>query len=125
VISSPVARESFSRDDRLRKRREFQECYASGARVSGRYLQLFLIGRPAAGQSRLGLSVPKRVGTAVERNRLRRVLREIFRQNREALTTCCDLVLNVRPSARQAPFSDLLSDYLSTLARAARVRLPK
>jgi ribonuclease P protein component len=117
VSLGPAARESFSRDDRLRKRREFQECYASGVRVSGRFFQLFLIPRPAAGHSRLGLSVPKRVGTAVERNRLRRVFREIFRRHRAALTADYDIVVNLRSNARQAGSADLLQDYLAVMSR--------
>ena len=44
--SGSAVRETFSRDDRLRKRREFEECYASGVRVSGRLLQVFLRTRP-------------------------------------------------------------------------------
>src|SRR5262249_4086789 len=43
VNSSPAVSEGFSRDDRLRKRREFEECYASGVRVSGRHVQVFLL----------------------------------------------------------------------------------
>ena len=43
VNSGPVVSETFSRDDRLRKRREFEECYASGVRVSGRHIQVFLL----------------------------------------------------------------------------------
>ena len=81
--SGPAVSEGFSRDDRLRKRREFEECYASGVRVSGRHVQVFLL--PAAGArraTRLGISVPDGWATAVVRNRVRRRLREIFRRSR-------------------------------------------
>ena len=60
--SGPVVSESFSRDDRLRKRREFEECYASGVRVSGRHVQVFLLAGGPAERPRLGISVPRRVG---------------------------------------------------------------
>jgi len=85
-------RETFSRDDRLRKRREFEECYASGVRVSGRHLQLFLLppsgaetASPAASATaiarpRLGISVPRRVGGAVVRNRMKRRFRALARE---------------------------------------------
>src|SRR5262245_45772076 len=43
VNSGPAVSEGFSRDDRLRQRREFEECYASGVRVSGRHVQVFLL----------------------------------------------------------------------------------
>ena len=118
-----AAPETFSRDDRLRKRREFEECYASGVRVSGRHLQVFLLadspGRPA--RPRLGISVPRRVGTAVTRNRVRRRLREIFRRTRSLFATAAgDLVVHARPSSAGAEFSELLEDYRDAVTRALR-----
>jgi len=117
VSPGPAVRETFSRDDRLRKRREFEECYASGVRVSGRHLQLFLLPRAGAGSSRLGISVGKRLGGAVLRNRLRRRVREIFRRHRPPGAPGIQLVVNVKPSAAGSSFSELSRDYLSALER--------
>jgi len=116
VNSGSAARETFSRDDRLRKRREFEECYASGVRASGRLLQVFL--RPGEGRSRIGISVPKRVGGAVLRNRLRRRIREIFRRNRDLLPRPVALVVHVRPEAARAPFSELREEYRTVISKA-------
>lgn len=124
--SGPVASEGFSRDDRLRKRREFEECYASGVRVSGRHIQVFLLA--AAGPSartRLGISVPRRVGRAVSRNRVRRRLREIFRRTRTLFgAATVSVVVNARPSASGATFQELSADYAATVGRALS-RLPR
>jgi len=135
VNSGPVRRrETFSRDDRLRKRREFEECYASGVRVSGRHLLLFLLQRTAPANAassplrpRLGISVPRRVGGAVTRNRVRRRLREIFRVSRELFgTRAGDVVVNARPSASEATFEELAQEYRlllsKSLVRAAESR---
>ena len=117
--SSPVVSETFSRDDRLRKRREFEECYASGVRVSGRHVQVFFLAGDSPGRTRLGISVPRRVGTAVERNRVRRRLREIFRRTRGLLAAgAAFLVVNARPSAAAASFRELSEDYSRALRRA-------
>ncbi|HKD12314.1 MAG TPA: ribonuclease P protein component [Thermoanaerobaculia bacterium] len=118
--SGSAVRESFSRDDRLRKRREFEECYASGVRVSGRFLQIFVRVRSGgAGPIRLGLSVPRRAGNAVARNRLRRRLREIFRRSRASFRgSGFDLVVQSRPGASAAIFSDLRGDFLGLVERA-------
>lgn len=119
MTSGRVVGEGFSRDDRLRKRREFQECYASGVRVSGRFLQLFVNWKGAQGSARLGISVPKRAGKAVSRNRLRRRIREIFRRNRGLLGAAgLDLVIQCRPQAASASFLQLLEDYSQSVARA-------
>jgi ribonuclease P protein component len=126
VNSSPAVSEGFSRNDRLRQRREFEECYASGARVSGRHLQVFVL--PASGSAactRLGISVPKRVGDAIVRNRVRRRLREIFRRTRAStFSTPVSLVVNARPSAATATFPELSEDYAATVRRAVS-RLPR
>jgi ribonuclease P protein component len=125
VNSGPAVSETFSRDDRLRKRREFEECYASGVRVSGRHIQVFLLAGGASGRPRLGISVPRRVGSAVVRNRVRRRLREIFRRHRSLLPqSALSVVVNARPSAAAAEFTDLLEDYRSGLTRALS-RLPR
>ena len=119
--SSPVVSEKFSRDDRLRKRREFEECYASGVRVSGRHVQVFVLADPSRDRLRLGISVPKRVGNAVARNRVRRRLREIFRRSRGLFPSGGgSLVVNARASASAAPFPELSEDFTRSVSRAAR-----
>jgi ribonuclease P protein component len=119
VNSGRVVGEGFSRDDRLRKRREFEECYASGVRVSGRFLQLFVNWKGAQGSARLGISIPRRAGKAVVRNRLRRRIREIFRRNRALFGGAgLDLVIQCRPQAASASFPQLLEDYSGSVARA-------
>jgi len=122
----PAVSETFSRDDRLRKRREFEECYSSGVRVSGRHIQVFLLpARDAGARARLGISVPRRVGNAVARNRARRRLREIFRRNRDLLGgVAVSLVVNARPSTAGASFQELSEDYASAVTRGI-ARLPR
>ena len=118
--SGSAVREGFSRDDRLRKRREFEECYASGVRVSGRFFQVFV--RKAPAPARIGISVPKRVGNAVTRNRLKRRVREIFRRDRELLPGVGAIVVHVRPSAAEAAFEPLREEFCRLVARSASRR---
>ena len=125
VNSGPAAAETLSRDDRLRKRREFEECYASGVRASGRHIQVFLSTgeAPPPGRCRLGISVPRRVGNAVARNLVRRRLREIFRRERAALPVSARaLVIHARPSAAPTSFAEIRADFLETVARASRLK---
>ena len=48
-------------------------------------------------RSRLGISVQKKTGNAVRRNRFKRLFREVFRLNRHLFPTPCDIVFTVRP----------------------------
>jgi ribonuclease P protein component len=67
---------------------------------------------------RIGISVGRRVGNAVVRNRMRRRVREIFRRNRDLFAaTPASLVVHVRPAAAAAAFSEMLEEYRRAVAR--------
>jgi len=72
---------SFSKADRILKRPEFIQLSRNGKKIQNRYF--ILIYSPGhQNQSRLGITVSKRVGKAVKRNRIKRLAREFFRHNR-------------------------------------------
>lgn len=76
---------TWPRQRRLTRRPQFTACYERGERHYTRHFVVFALARPAespSGQSssgRLGLAVTRKCGNAVERNRIKRVLREFFR----------------------------------------------
>lgn len=81
---------------RVRRRSEFEELYARGGKLVEARLVAF-VGPAADGRSRLGLSVSRKVGDAPQRNRVKRVLREAFRQLAADWPEPLDLVLVARP----------------------------
>jgi ribonuclease P protein component len=91
---------------RLSRSAEFERVYRQGRSKANRYLVLYAFPRaedaaaPEDGQ-RLGLSVSRRVGGAVERNRVKRVLREAFWAEAERLPPTSDYVVVARPDARE------------------------
>jgi len=72
------------------------------------------------GECRLGITVTRKVGNAVRRNRIKRVLREIFRSNRDKLSPSIDLVVNVRQPIVGADSRALEREFLRTFERLAR-----
>jgi ribonuclease P protein component len=82
----------FMPRDRLRKRFEFRRLRDVARRVHTRSFVL-LIARSEQPQSRLGVTVSRQVGNAVRRNRVKRLLREAFRQQRSLFPDACDLVV--------------------------------
>jgi ribonuclease P protein component len=68
----------------------------------------------------VGLSVSKRVGTAVKRNGVRRRLKEIFRSSSARLPVDLDFVVSARPAAAEASFSELNEEFLYALRRLSK-----
>jgi ribonuclease P protein component len=88
---------------RLTRSHDFDAVYRHGRSVSTRFLLLYWFPREDASEEpRLGLAVPKRVGTAVARNRVKRRLREVWRARLESIPAGHDYVLVVRPGFVEA-----------------------
>ena len=62
---------------------------------------LYAFPNESVGQARIGLSVPRKVGTAVERNKVKRLLREAFEQARADVGEGYDVVVVARPAASE------------------------
>ena len=104
----------FPRSSRLSARKSFLDIYDRGYRVVGAYFVLF--GVPgASGRTRLGITVTKKYGDAVRRNRIKRVVRELFR-HRRLPGGPLDLVVNVKSGAARAPFVKLDEDFNARFA---------
>ena len=87
---------------RLSRSAEFERVYRQGRSKANRFLVLYAFPREddAGEGARLGLSVSRRVGGAVDRTRVKRVLREAFWQEAERLPDGSDYVVVARPEAK-------------------------
>lgn len=88
---------------RLLHRAEIRRVYEEGERRNAPLCSVFCRSNGLA-YSRLGITVPKRLGSAVLRNRIKRRLREVFRLNRSAIAAGWDIVLNPRPAVAKVEF---------------------
>jgi ribonuclease P protein component len=92
-----------SRRRRLSRSAEFERVYRQGRSKGNRFLVLYAFPRPEEGADdgpRLGVSVSRRVGGAVDRTRVKRVLREAFWAEAEQLPDGSDYVIVARPDVR-------------------------
>ena len=103
---------AFPKSHHLRLPREFDTVYAAKTRESRGPLTIFALPNDL-GHPRLGMSVSRKVGIAVRRNRIRRLLREAFRLMQHDFPRGYDLVIVVRP---HEPL--MLADYQKALSGA-------
>ena len=94
---------------RLKTQRDFRSVYGRGRRASGDWVTVVVWPRRAGEvpAPRLGLSVSKEHGGAVRRNKLKRVLREAFRLERDRMPPNCDVVLIPRRRDDDLPLAAL------------------
>jgi ribonuclease P protein component len=99
----------FSRRVRLLRHSDFEGVYQRGKRHFASHMTVFYLRRAEGSGPRVGFTVGKVLGGAVERNRVRRRLREAVRLHLGELVAPVDVVIQPKKSALAAPFSQLES----------------
>lgn len=109
----------FPRELRLTSRRQYQAVYAHGLRIATSSFAIFA--KPnGLDHCRVGLTLTRKTGCAVERNRAKRVLREAFRLNRHRFDVPLDLVINGRRGMLQRPTERVERELVDCVGRLAR-----
>jgi len=104
---------SFGKERRIRRRTDFLRVQAVGQRASTAHFVLLVAAREPdpAGCSRVGFVVTKKVGNAVQRNRIKRVCRECFRMWPELVPDGIDLVVIARAGADELGLAEVRSEW--------------
>jgi ribonuclease P protein component len=107
----PAAREGagFPRAARLLKHADFERVYKQGRRHFSSHMTVFYL-RQIEGGARTGFTVGRVLGGAVQRNRIKRRMREAVRQRRSILQASVDIVINPKKSVLKVEFPILLEE---------------
>lgn len=108
----------------LKSNRDFRRLYSRGRRAVSPTLALYAR-RGRSGQNRLGITVSKKLGNAVTRNRVRRRLREVYRLHEEAFLPGRDIVVVARVRAAHVSYQILERDFLRLAKRLNLLREPE
>ena len=103
--------------ERIRRRPEFERVYNAGAKVHGRFMTVFVLSNGGAAP-RFGVAATRKIGSSVDRNRAKRLAREVFRRHKMA--SGFDIVVVPRREMLDAPFASLEADYHAALQRSGR-----
>ena len=113
---------TFPKSTHIRSRLDFARVYEQGSRLSDAVL-LLTAARNDEPQTRIGLSVSKRCGNAVHRNRWKRLIREAFRLNRAEMPSGLDLIVQPRTGTGTEPDALAVQRSLATLVKRVAKRL--
>ena len=107
----------FRPEERIRRRAEFKQVYERGVRIHSRYSTVFILSNEG-GVGRLGIAATRKLGGAVQRNRAKRLIREVFRRNK--IAAGFDVVIIPTRDLLDASLSALETDYRTLLERRLR-----
>jgi len=107
--------------ERLRCARAYRRVFEQGEKLVGSLFILYIF-PTLEPHSRLGIAVSKRLGNAVIRNRIKRCLREMFRQHKAFLSFSCDVVCVARRGAVGVPCALYTEQFLMLLQRCQRLK---
>jgi ribonuclease P protein component len=106
------------RTARLRSSSDFIRVYGRGFSVAGRHMVVYIL--PGGGSGRLGLSVSRKVGSAVIRNRTRRRLSEAYAARSKSGSTSADVIIIARRPAARASYQIMERELDGLLSEAAK-----
>jgi ribonuclease P protein component len=107
---SAKRRRTNPRSGRLLKHSDFERVYKEGRRHFSTHMTVFYLGRGEGEGLRVGFTVSRALGGAVDRNRMKRRLRESVRLTRPEIEPSADVVINPKKSLLTAEFASLLSE---------------
>ena len=114
--------ERFPKKARLTRRSEFLNLSRGGRKVHTSHF-VVISETNDIGESRLGITVSTRVGKAVVRNRIKRVLREFFRRHRHEILPCRDIVIIARKGIEKLSLDEVTQELRGALThRGSRQR---
>ncbi len=90
--------QSYRRAERVTNKSRYQAIYEQGVWKSSRFFTMVTCGNPAE-VKRLGITVTKKVGNAVVRNRLKRLIREFFRRNKDLFPAGHDVIVMAKKNS--------------------------
>ena len=111
--------EAFPHRLRIVRSSEYRRLYREGRRIQSERFVLF--GQEnGSGHHRLGITVSRKVGNAVVRNRVKRLFREIFRRSSAEIPSQYDIVVNAKPGCAGANYSELRAEFLVSALKLCR-----
>lgn len=106
--------ETLSPQERIRKKKDFLSLYKKGNRYRGKYFNLIYLSNDLD-FSRMAVIASKKVGNAVRRNRIKRLMRALFRRNKTLLKYPLDIIFIAKKEIYESSWPMLQKDYFAAI----------
>jgi ribonuclease P protein component len=118
-VAKEIYSEEFRPEVRIVRSADYQRLYKKGRKIHSEKFVLF--GEEnGISHHRMGITVSRKVGCAVVRNRIKRLFREIFRKYCGEIPNALDIVVNAKAGCAGARYSELRREFLAAAQRIGR-----
>jgi ribonuclease P protein component len=106
---------AFSKSERVLNRKDFVNLNRFGQKLRTAHFTVF-VAKNGLGRARLGITASRKVGGAVVRNRLKRLVREVFRLHKGFFPAGCDIVVSARKSPDDLDFRKVREELIELVS---------
>ena len=110
-----MQRYTFPKSERLLKTWEFKRVYIEGKKQTGKYLTIYVLNNQSS--RKVGISVSKKIGNAVKRNRTKRLIREAYRLNKYLLGKDMHLAIIAKPEIKGLGYKEVEKNFLDLVQK--------
>lgn len=111
--------ETLNPKERIKKKKEFLLIYKKGKHYKGKYFSLIYLSSDLS-FSRIAIVASRKIGNAVQRNKIKRWIRNLFRKNKELLKSSVDIVIIPKKNIMKLSWLSLQQEYLSAIEFISR-----
>jgi ribonuclease P protein component len=108
----------MNKKNRVKKNEEFQLIFKNGQSFANRQFVVYVLKKENQPNFRIGLSVSKKIGKAVTRNRVKRYIRQVFQELKEQIQTGYDFVIIARMPVAEMDYYQVKKSLIHVLKRA-------
>jgi ribonuclease P protein component len=108
----------MKKEYRVKKEKEFQDVFKKGKSTANRQFVIYVLHKEKQDHFRIGLSVSKKIGNAVVRNRIKRLVRQFFLEHKNGVAHDKDYVIIARKPVADMDFKQVTSSLEHVLKRA-------
>ncbi|WP_273123526.1 ribonuclease P protein component [Metabacillus sp. HB246100] len=92
---------------RVKKNKDFQKIFKQGKSIANRQFVLYIMDNSTEKEFRIGLSVSKKIGNAVTRNKVKRLIRQVFLEEKDKLITGKEFIMIARKPAAEMNYHEV------------------